>query len=132
MSLDMFSNVLDLPVVSIFSPLMERSFPTLLPFLASFLLGILMRSVRLRANRHLSRDDTEMNSIFLEKGRDWQRSTAEKPSGSTHSPIPEGPQLRTQPTHELPKPGTSICKQNLACGMFQLACSVLVYTVLSV
>lgn len=64
MSLDMFSNVLDFPVVSIFSPLMEHSFPTLLPFSASFLLGILMRSVHLRANRHLSRDDTEMNSIF--------------------------------------------------------------------
>lgn len=68
MNLDMFSNVLDPPVVSIFSPLMEPSFPTLLPFSASFLLGTLMRSVHLRANRHLSRDDTEMNSIFSGKG----------------------------------------------------------------
>ena len=67
-SLDMSSNVFDLPVVSIFSPLMERSFPTLFPFSASFLLSTLMRSVHLRANRHPSRDDTEMNSIFSGEG----------------------------------------------------------------
>lgn len=121
MNLDMFSNVLDPPVVSIFSPLMEPSFPTLLPFSAVFSLGTLMKIQFISEPTGISLGMTQRwTQSFLEKGRVGRVNCRKTISGSTHSPTAEGPQLRVLAHPWAPKPRKSICKQNLACGMFSV------------
>lgn len=117
-SLGMFSNVLDLSVALCscsFLAYFVSSFPTL-TFSASFLLCTLIRSSDLRRQAGISLGLMwSLTQSFLERegggiGKGQPQKTIWIHSQS-HSVMPL---LRNQPTHELPKPGTSICKWKLA------------------
>lgn len=121
----MFSEMLDPPVgLSLFS--LDGAFilHPAPPSLPVFSWAPLMRVSSSQSLEHLSRDDTEMNSIFSGRGGDWQRSTAEKPSGSTHSPTAEGPSSGHNPPMSSLNPGKASANRTwlVACFSWPALC----------
>lgn len=107
-------------------------FPTLLQFSASIFLHTLIRSTDLREQPGISLRVTQsLTQSSLEKGRDWQRSTAENHLDPLTAPLPDALNSGCNPSMSFPYPGPASANRIWLRGLFELTCTVLVHVALS-